>query len=152
MLVEFREDLRESGGWPGKIVGIEDGGKVALLELFTPTPYMEMPDAVANEAIRKGFYASRTYALGYGLKQAMEDQNMELPPGGLSDDEKEWILSEFLDMSVIEDFCKANYPDDPHCMFHGMLVYILPVWTNKGVFLPLPENVIPDEYVVSYEE
>lgn len=151
MLVEFDED---KAALPGKIIGKEKDGKVVLLEAFTPVPYMEAPNAIANESLRKGFYSSKTFSLGYGLRQALEDAKIELPKGKLIDSDRQYILEDLMDMSIIEDFCKKNYPDEGHCWWQGALLYIVPLNLEGqyiGRFRPLPENMITSEYVVDYE-
>lgn len=154
MLVQFSEQGKPPG-WPGRIVGFTDGNKVALLELFTPTAYMEVPDAVANESVKKGYYSSKTFALGYGVSQALEDQGRELPPGKWSDDERQYVLKEWMDISVVEELCRQHYPDEPHCLWQSLLFYIVPLHLDgqyTGTFHPLPEKVIPAEWIIRYED
>lgn len=151
MLVEFDEDRATL---PGKIVGKSKGGKIVLLEAFTPVPYMEAPNAVANDEIKKGFYSSKTFSIGYGTRQAFEDAKIPLPPGKLIDGERQYVMNDLMDISVVEDFCKKNFPDEGHCLWQALLLYIVPIHLEgqyTGKFRPLPENMITSEYVVDYE-
>lgn len=155
MLIQFSEGQKPPG-WPGRIVGFMEKDKVVLLELFTPQGFMETPDAVANNlAVRKGFYASKTFSLGYGVAQAFEDQGMELPPGKWSDDERQYVLKEWMDISTVEDLCKKHYPDEIHCLLQSIIQYIAPInltGANTGQFHPLPEKVIPADWIIRYED
>lgn len=160
MLVDFHfsnalpNQRYEKGSIPGRIVGVDLKKKIALLEVFTPLPYMDAPDAIDNASIKKGFYSSKTYSIGYGTRYAFEDAKVELPPGKLSEDERQYILEDLVDISVIEDFCSKHYPNDPHCLWMSLLFYIVPIaltGKHKGEFRPLPENMVTSEYVVDYE-
>jgi hypothetical protein len=155
MLVECHDDKK--GDFPGRIVGFEDDRKIALLEVFTPVPFMESPRSIVNRSIRKGFYSSKTYSIGYGLRHAFEDAGFPLPPGKKSDaDGRQYVLDELMDLSIIEDFCKKNYPDEGHCVWMALILYIIPIDLKapsefRAEFHPLPEHAIPSEYVVDYE-
>lgn len=155
MLVEYDDDKK--GTFPGRIVGFEDDRKIALLEVFTPVPFMDSPLAIFNKAIRKGFYSSRTYSIGYGLRHAFEDASVPLPPGKKADPEgRQYVLDELMDISVIEDFCQKHQPGEGHCVWMGLILYIIPLDLSApseylGRFHPLPEHMIPSEYVVDYE-
>lgn len=150
MLVEFSEGSEKSG-LPGRYWGTLPEGKVALLELFSPMPYMEAPDAVASPDIKKDFCSKFTYALGYGVAQAWEMENGPLPPGEYIDgNERLYYLKDAMPISKIEKLCKKF--DAKHCLWQALILNILPVYLDKGVFRPLPENVIQDDMVVSYDE
>jgi hypothetical protein len=155
MLVECHDSKK--GAFPGRIVGFEEDGRIALLEAFTPTPFMETPRSIYNKAIRKGFYSSKTYSIGYGLRHAFEDAGVPLPPGQKSDAEgRQYVFDELLDLSVIEDFCKKHYPGEGHCVWMALVLYIIPLDLKapsefRPEFRPLPERAIPSEAVVDYE-
>lgn len=149
-LVEFDEG---NISVPGRIVG-KDGDDVILLEAFTPVPYMEAPNAINSKAIKPGFYSSKTFSIGYGLRQAFEDANIPLPPGKLIDNERQYVMDDLMDLSIIQHFCKQHYPEEGHCIWQGLLLYIIPLNLKgeyTGKFRPLPENMIPSEYIVDYE-
>jgi hypothetical protein len=157
MLVQFSgagtEEKRTM--WPGRIVGFSKRGDVVYLELFTPQSIMEMPTAIALEELRKGFYSSKTFALGYGTVQAMEDKELELPAGQWDEKERQYVLKEWMDISEIEKFCKENYPEEPHCLWQSLVMYVVPLNLEgeyAGRFHPLPEKVIPADWVIRYED
>lgn len=154
MLVEYDDGKVNI---PGRIVGFESDRTIALLEVFTPIPKLETPRAIVNEAIRKGFYSSKTYSIGYGTRQAFEDAGIALPPGKNVDAEgRQYVLDDLMEISVIEKFCKKNHPGEPHCLLQSLLLYIIPIDLKApseyhGEFRPLPEHMIPSEYVSDYE-
>ena len=139
----------------GRIVGHGKNPSIVLLELFTPVSYFSATDAIANEEVRPGFFSANTYSLGYGTLQAMEDQNVPIPPGKFLDaKEKEWILDELMPVSKIEEFCQKFYPQAPLCTLQSKIYYILPLHTTgkyKATFHPLPEKFLTSEYVVTYD-
>lgn len=139
----------------GRVVGRGTNKDVVLIELFTPVSYFGSTDAIANEEVRPGFYSSNTYSIGYGTRQAMEDNNIPLPPGKFGDaKEKEYILEELFPVSKIEEICKKFHEDESHCLLQSLIFYILPVHTTgryAAQFHPLPEKFITRDYVVSYE-
>lgn len=156
MMVEFEFQRRNQPveTIPGRIVGFIQKDGIALLEVLTPLPYVDSPDAIVSAAIRPGFYSSRTYSIGYGTRQGMEDHGFVLPPGKLREDERQYVLEDLLDLSVIEEFCTKNYPKDKHCFWQSLLLYILPITLSgkyAGKWRPLPENVVTAEFVVDYE-
>lgn len=174
MLVEFSESKESEAGIPGRYWGqiggatlperpIKDGfdrpaGNVALLELFSPMPYMEAPDAVASVAIKKDFCSKYTYALGYGLAQAWEMQYGKLPPGEYaSGAEFLYMLTDPQPISKVEKLCrelgkKEGWPPQGFdwCVWQAMVMNILPVYMSLGVFRPLPENVISEDMVIEW--
>lgn len=154
MLVDYVHGGRGYGmtaGWAGRIAGFEDDKNVVLLELLVPTPFIRLPDTTVTEKIRKGFYASKTAFMAYGLVQALELQGQPLPPGKKSDDDREYALDNMMDLAEIETFCAQHYPGEPHCFYHAMLMYIVPVKADEGTFHPLPEAIVDPEVVVEYE-
>lgn len=154
MLVEYADSKLSI---PGRIVGFEKDRKIVLLEVFTPLPFMETPRAIANQAIRKGFYSSKTFSIGYGLRQALEDAKVPLPPGKLADgDGRQYVLEDLIDISFVEDFCEKHHPGEGHCVWQGLVLYIVPLDLTSpseylGKFHPLPERMVPSEYVLDYE-
>lgn len=156
MMVEFEFQRRNQPveNIPGRIVGFQQNRAIALLEVLTPLAYVDAPDAINSAAIRPGFYSSRTYSIGYGTRQGMEDHGYPLPPGKLREDERQYVLEDLMDVSVIEKFCNEKYPKDKHCFWHSLLLYILPINLSgkyAGKWHPLPENVVTPEFVVDYE-
>lgn len=149
MIIEFSE---AGGGpeWAGRFVGLEELGdkRIALIEVFAPTPFMRAPEAIVPAAIRPGFYSRKTGAFGYGLAQAWEDRRGKLPKGKWTDDEREYILDDWMDLGEIEKLCKEFYPNEPHCIWHALMLFIIPVDIAKGTFHPMPEGGDPDEFVV----
>ncbi len=146
MLVEYSEHLGGVSGirvWAGRIVGFADSNNVVLLELFEPVPFMRTPESVVPEQIKKGFYSEVSWSLGYGLHQAMEDNAADLiPEGKWADDEREYLMKEGLALKDIEKFCKEHYPKEPHCVWHGMTMFIVPIRMGQGEFHPLREDTV----------
>jgi hypothetical protein len=77
LLVEYRYKLSlgegkgsENYSLQGSVIGFSKDGKIALLELFTPVPYLDLPDSVSSGDIKKGFYSDVTYVIGYGSYEA----------------------------------------------------------------------------------
>lgn len=153
MIIEFSE---AGGGpeWAGRFVGFEDidDARVALVEMFAPTPFMRAPEAVVPRAIRPGFHSRKSGVFGYGTAQAWEDRRGKLPKGKWADDEREYILDDWIDLSEIEDLCREYYSNEPHCVWQAMMLYIIPLNIAKGTFHPMPEGGDPDEFVVEFEE
>lgn len=151
MLVEY-EDKQFT--IPGRVVGVNLKKKLALLELFTPAPYLQTPKAIWSEEIKPGFYSSKTFSIGYGLRRGLEDNDVALPPGNVSENEREYVFNELVDLKIFEDFCRKNYPNDAHCVWHAMLLYVLPLHLDgmhAGEFRPLPENMVTSEYIIDYD-
>lgn len=155
----------EHATYQGSIVGFTKDKKVAYLELFTPLPYLELPDSLSSEDIQKSFYPEATYALGYGTFEAFEIAAEEsgenlIPPGKwdteVVKDRRIYTLKEFLPLTVIEDLCKAAYGDEPHCVWQSLIVYVVPIRlydvTYSGIWHPLPKNAVQIDAVISYEE
>lgn len=151
--------------YQGSIVGFTKDKRVAYLELFTPLPYLELPDSLSSEDIQKSFYPEATYALGYGTFEAFEIAAEEsgenlIPPGKWDNesarDRRIYTLKEFLPLTVIEDLCKAAYGDEPHCVWQSLIVYVVPIRlydvTYSGRWHPLPKNAVQIDAVISYEE
>lgn len=137
--------------WPVRVVS--KSGTELLCDLLVPTTYLRMPDALVSKKIKAGFHSKSVVAFGEGLAGAWEDQGLKLPPGEWSQDHHEWLLSEPLPESQIKSFCKKYYPDEPHCLWHGLLMYVIPVETGKGAeysvrIRPLPEKSVDPEWVV----
>lgn len=161
MLVEITEGS-ERAGLPGRFWGKVDDGKVGLLELFSPMPYMETPDAIASPFIKPEFISKFTYALGYGTYQTWELMRGrdKLPKGHFPEgSERVYYLDEAIPLSKIEKLCrdytKRELPgqEQPaHCVWQAVILNILPVYMDKVEFRPLPENVVTGEMVVSFDE
>lgn len=139
----------------GRVVGFGKNKEVVLVELFTPVSYFSATDAMANEEVRPGFYSAHTYSIGYGTRQAMEDNNIPLPPGKFLDaKEREYILNDLMEISEVQKICDKFHPDEPHCLLQSLIFYILPLHTTgryAATFHPLPEKFLTSEYVVSYD-
>jgi len=143
--------------WPARVVTVS--GSDLLLDLLVPLTYLRMPDLIDSKKIKPGYHSKKTVAFGEGLVQAWTNESGEfdfegrkLPPGEWSEDKKEYLLNEPLESDVLEEFCKENFPDEPHCLWQGLLMYVIPVKLGKRdqyslVARPLPENSVPVEYV-----
>jgi hypothetical protein len=161
MLVEVTEKS-EKAGLPGRFWGKLDDGKVGLLELFSPMPYMETPDTVASPFIKPDFISKFTYALGYGTYQTWELMRGrdKLPKGHFAEgSERVYYLDEAIPLSKVEklcrDYAKRELPgqEQPaHCVWQAVIMNILPVYMAETTFHPLPENVVTEEMVVSFDE
>lgn len=162
MLVEITEGS-EKAGLPGRYWGSIDGGaegKVAYLELFSPLPYMEAPDAIASPFIKPEFISKFTYALGYGTAQTWELMKGKLPKGKYAEGtEKIYYLEEAIPLSKITKLCKdytkrelPGQEEPPHCVWQAVILNILPVYLKNVTVRPLPEHVITGEMVVSFDE
>lgn len=159
MLVDYahgHEGYGMTAGWAGRVVGFEDGRDIVLLELLVPTPFMRLPHSTVTDRIRKGYYSSKVAFMGYGLVQAFEDNGRQRPMGKMSEDGREYVLTDLMDLSEIETFCAQHYPEEPHCVYHAMVMYIVPLGKKsetgvEGTFHPLPEAVVDPEVVVEYE-
>jgi hypothetical protein len=104
MLVEVTEK-NEKAGLPGRFWGKLDDGKVGLLELFSPMPYMETPDTVASPFIKPDFISKFTYALGYGTYQTWELMRGrdKLPKGHFAEgSERVYYLDEAIPLAKVE--------------------------------------------------
>jgi hypothetical protein len=162
MLVEYDYILqdKEHHSCQGRIVGFMDKNQVALLELFTPLPYLQVPDEVDGELIKKGFYSEGTYAIGYGTYEAFEIAEEEsgkklIPEGTWDNDHRIYTLKDFMPLSVVQDLCAEAYGDQPHCLWQALIMYIVPIKLYddqyKGTWRPLAERAVESDYVVSYD-
>jgi len=161
MLVDVT-DKKEKEGLPGRFWGKVGDGKVALLELFSPIPYMETPDSIASDFIKPEFISKFTYALGYGTHQAWEMMRgkAKVPKGHfVGEGERIYYLDEAIPLSKVEKLCQdyaqkelAGQPVPPHCVWQAVIMNILPVHMSESIFRPLPENVVTGEMVVSFDE
>lgn len=169
MLVEYEYGRgQEQQRFQGSIIGFSKDGQIALLELFTPVPYLDLPDSVSSGDIKKGFYSDVTYVIGYGTFEAFEiaaeesGENVEnlIPPGTwdteVVKDRRFYTMKEYLPMSVVDELCKEAYGSERWCFWQAMVVYVCPVMlfdeTYKGTWHPLPENQVQVDAVISYEE
>ena len=147
MAVEVDDDA--GVGWAGKVVGLE--GKTVLLEQFAPVTFMRTPKSIDFSKIRKGFYSSEAWALGFGIMDGFEEHGIKPPAGVLDEDEREYALREPMPIAEIERFCAQYYPDVKHCVYQAMTMFVIPINSQKADFLPLPEGRDPEEYVVDLE-
>ena len=148
MAVEIESE--DVAGWPGQIVGIEPARKIVLVEQFAPVTFMNTPVSIVPAEIRPGFYSQTVAALGYGVMDAFEEQGKKPPAGTWDKDQREYALKSPMPISKIEKFCAEHYPDQPFCVIHAMMLFILPIDATKAVFRPLPEGKDPSEYLVEY--
>ena len=144
--------------WAARVVTVH--GSDLLVDLLIPSTYLRMPDLLDSKKIKPGYHSKKTVAFGEGLVQAWTNESGEfdfegrpLPPGQWSEDKKEYLLNEPLESDVLEEFCRENFPDEPHCLWQGLLMYVVPVKLGKRdqyqlIARPLPENSVPAEYVV----
>jgi hypothetical protein len=155
MLVELEGSNVSIGNradvWPVRVASVK--GNTLLADLLVPSTYLRMPDAIISKLIKPGYHSKRTVAFGEGLAQAWEDQGLTLPPGEWSPDKHEYQLNEPLEAGVIGDFCKKNYPEEPHCTWQGLLMYVIPVNIEPHAeysvkIRPLAEKSVPPEWVV----
>ena len=138
-------------GWPGRIVGFsktEDEEQYALIEQFAPMPFMMGPESLFPQQIREGFYSSNVDVIGYGIIDAYDEQSLKVPPGKRSRDKKSHELAKTMKMSTFEKFCGKHYPDEPHCVWQAMTLFILPIKLSNARILPLPAGSDPDEFIV----
>lgn len=171
MIVEYIEEGKE---FQGIIIGFSKDRKVAYLELFTPLPYNALPQAISNEDIQSSFYPEVTFALGYGVHEALrlaeEESGESLIPAGKWDNEDPWVheiytLKEFMPISVVKEICDQYYGGQPHCLLQSLILYVAPIVLEgvevkernrarhvKGRWRPLPEKAIPMDVIQSYEE
>lgn len=151
--VVIRVDQDERGG-------VRRNG--ALLELFTPTPYLLCPNAIDNSRLQKSFYVEGTYALAYGTYEAFEIAQEEsgeklIPEGKWDDHQRLYTLKEFLPLSVIEGLCQEAYKDEPHCLLQSLILYVVPMHLEledpayQGTWRPLVKNDVPPDAVISYD-
>lgn len=155
MLVELEGSNVSMGSrndvWPVRAVSIK--GSILVADLLVPSSYLRMPDAIVSKDIKPGYHSKSTVAFGEGLVQAFEANGRELPQGEWSPDRHEYLLNAPLDSSVIKAFCKEFYPEEPHCLWQGMLMYVIPVNISQNAeyhvkIRPLPEKSIDPEWVV----
>ncbi len=162
MLVTFQDLLTRITDWMGRVVGFdtdpEDQSRVVLIELFEPIPYLALPKASAPGLIKPGYYSSRTWVIGKGTAKAMVMNGVPLPPGRWDVENPEdfdrrlfYYLDEPLDLSVIEEFCRARYPGEYQpCIRNSMMIFVAPIHPsrkiadlhNGGTFRPLPEDAL----------
>lgn len=146
----------------GTILHVDHARKEALLELFTPTPYLLCPNAVDNERLQPSFYVDGTYALSYGTYEAFElaqeESGQKLIPAGKWDDHQRlYTLKEFLPLSAISDLCKEAYKEEGHCFVQSLILYVVPVHLELdekeylGVWRPLIKNDVAPDAVISYD-
>lgn len=146
----------------GAIIHVDHARNEALLELFTPTPYLLCPNAIDNSRLKPSFYVEGTYALAYGTYEALQIAQEEsgeklIPEGKWDDHQRLYTLKEFLPLSVIEDLCKEAYKDEPHCVLQSLILYVVPIHLEledsefQGVWRPLVKNDVPPDAVVSYD-
>jgi hypothetical protein len=172
MLVDVVDD--QGAALPGRFWGKVDDGKVALIELFAPMPYLDTPNAVASEFIKPEFISEFTYALGRGTAETWELMKGKLPKGRWDGDPgRIYLLDQAIPLSKVEKLCKEyvkkNAPPEPesalaYCVWHSMILNILPLYLEfpdlqkyKGgdfgvEFQPLPEDVSQADMVVSFGE
>lgn len=146
----------------GTILHVDHARKEALLELFTPTPYLLCPNAIDNDRLEASFYVEGTYALSYGTYEAFELAQEEsgqklIPPGKWDDHQRLYTLKEFLPLSVISDLCKEAYKDESHCFLQSLILYVVPVHLELedeaylGTWRPLVKNDVAPDAVISYD-
>lgn len=161
MLVEYAEyagggEWQGTGGkrvWAGRIVGLRDEGRTALLELFEPVTYYRTPDMIVNDEIKPGFYSDSSWAFGYGLMEAMEmaGKTDDLPPGKWTEDKKEYLLEEPYPIARVQEFCAEHFPDarDRIGFFHALTMFIVPIEVSgSGQWHPLRQDRM-DDYMAS---
>ncbi len=166
----------------GAIAGFSKDRSVVYLEVFTPIPYLECPDAISSTAIQKSFYSPYTYVLGYGVYEALELASEEtgenlIPPGKWdTEDVKERFIytmkDTYLPIKVVSDICKEAYGgDEPcfehggesagcsnakHCLWQSLILYVVPLYLDYkeqiGTWKPLAEKSVPTDVVISYED
>ncbi len=154
MAVLVRDNETQEVGWPGRIVGITKHkklGSVMLLEQFEPIAFMQTPDALLPEMIKKGYYSDQTWVLGYGTVDGLEEAGLPVPPGERRVHERDYILDEPMPLSEIREFCKKSYPDSPNCFMQAMMLYILPLVIKEVQLFPFPEGRDPSEVVIDVE-
>lgn len=146
----------------GVIIHVDHARKEALLELFTPTPYLLCPNAIDNTRLKPSFYVEGTYALSYGTYEAFEIAQEEsgeklIPEGKWDDHQRLYTLKEFLPLSVIEGLCREAYKDESHCILQSLILYVVPVHleledkTYQGTWRPLVKNDVAPDAVISYD-
>jgi len=158
----------ERMSYPGSILGFTKDKEVAYLELFTPMPFLDLPDSIWLEGLEESFYSPYTHALGYGSYEALEIAEQEsgeklIPPGTWDTDvikeRKLYTLKEFIPISIVKDLCEAAYGNEPHCFWQSLIVYVVPIDLHyvgekgeRGTWHPLPEKVVSVDAVISYED
>lgn len=146
----------------GTILHVDHARKEALLELFTPTPYLLCPNAIDNDRLQPSFYVDGTYALSYGTYEAFElaqeESGQKLIPAGKWDDHQRlYTLKEFLPLSAISDLCKEAYKEERHCFVQSLILYVVPVHLELdekeylGTWRPLVKNDVAPDAVISYD-
>jgi hypothetical protein len=131
--------------FPGRIVGTRKNGRVVLLEVFEPVPFIEAPESISAEDIEKGFYSQEVYVLGIDTYRAWARTSPEtLPPGELHEKEMEYRLDPPIPIKELDAFCKKHFPGEPMCVWQGVLLYIVPIDTEEmkshrisGAFRPM---------------
>lgn len=152
----------DEGGLPGVILGFEDveraKGKLVLIQMFTPVPYLRTPEALLPAAVQKSYTLPLTWALGVDLVKAIEKTGGKLPPGEWSENGEDYVLEQPIHLSEIEGFC-----DDPEtwkklgqgknilCLQQAMMLHTLPLVRDEISLRPLPEGTT-DDVVASVSE
>ena len=158
ILLEYTEDdpknVMSITNYPGRVVGVD--GDIILLEVFEPIPFMRVPEAVASEHIKKGFYADVVVSLGLDTANAWKKKDPAgFPPGAWTEDGFEYILKEPIPLKDFHKFCERFFPNEPGCAWQGLLMYIIPIDTReRGDFRPMREDLadyFAGEYEVAYE-
>lgn len=161
MLVEYAEfagggEWQGTGGkrvWAGRIVALRNEGRTALLELFEPVTYYRTPDMTVNEAIEPGFYSESSWAFAYGLMEVLEMAGREdlIPAGRWTEDKKEYLLEEPYPIERIRELCAEHHPDEPHCFFHALTMFLVPIEVaGSGQWHPLRQDRM-DDYMASIQ-
>lgn len=156
MLVEFRDAKLGKTGWAGRVVDMEGStqdNKIVYVELFEPVPFIDAPEAMAPEKILPGFYSGITWKLGYGAAEGWEKVGKAFPPGEWQTDttrrrpRPNYLFKEPIPLSEVKEFCDRYYPEEPHCLWQGMIMYIVPIKLGPkaphhqgGTLLPVPEE------------
>jgi hypothetical protein len=150
-LVEVSEG-HGAAGWPGRFLGIHEHRQgIALVEQFSPVPYMRTPEALIPAAVKKEYALPITWVLAYGVANALQDAGWGLPPGAWSENSEEYVLEKPIPLSRIETFCddpatwkKLRQVKSISCLQHAMMLHTLPLLADEISFGPLPEGVTDD--------
>ncbi len=145
----------------GAIIQVDPARNLVLLELFTPTPYLLIPNAVDNDKIQAAFHSEGTYAIGYGTHEAFEIAEEEsgeklLPEGKWDSDKSIYTLKDFMPLSIIEDLCKAGSRES-WCFLQALILYVVPMFLKheeeeyQGIWRPLVKNDVPPDAIISYD-
>ena len=130
--VIYREPQGLVNEWRGTVAAIDRN--MVLLEPDEPTPFVDGPDAMAFEAIDDRMYLPETNTIGYGLRQALEDDGIEVK-GHLEDvRERKFILDHPMRIQEIKAFCKRKHPNTPQCWMHGIVLTAIPIDKKSRFF------------------